>query len=178
MVKGVKNFASDLIKMMNIKWSYSNTFYIQIIFGKEMKKAIKWNDDVSGRDINLNIVNINTPDFSNSPIEVFVGGQYRIHNGKDELYRFSITFRDQDQMQLYRTFLLAYRIQKNWYFDDFKMQVIINKEADYYNEYEKELMILNDCMIEGVSNIDINNNNEPQVAEFTVKFKCTSPEIK
>jgi len=170
-------FSDDVVKIMNTKWSYSNTYDVQIIFTERMKEEINWIDDIDGRNLNIFIVSVNTPDFSNTPIEVWVGGQYRIHNGKDELYRFSVTFRDSNQMELYRKFLLAYRLQKQWYFDDAKIKVILTKEADYVNESDKILMTLSDSMIEGVSNLDINNNNDAEVSEFTVKFKSTSPEI-
>jgi len=171
-------FSTDISAIINKKWSMSNTYQVQISFSSEMGKLIGWVDDVEGRDINQHIVSINTPDFSNSPIEVYIGGQYRIHNGKDELYRFSITFRDYDMMYLYRKFLTAYRSQAGWYFDDACSIINIIKEADYEGEVNTELMTLNDCFIEGISNLDINNNNEAQVSEFTVKFKSMSPVIK
>lgn len=171
-------FNEDVVKIINKNWSYSNTYDIGIEFSDSMKDAIEWIDETIGRDLNLHIVSANTPDFSNTPIEIYVGGQYRIHNGKDELYRFSVTFRDFDKMYLYRKFLAAYRLQKSWYFDDAKMKVTFTKDADYFGEIPSTLMEIDGCLIEGVSNIDINNNNEAQVAEFTVKFKATSPQTR
>lgn len=171
------DFANSVVNIMKSKWSYSNTYTVEINFSEKMKTKIKWNDDTYGKNINDYIVSVNTPDFSNTPIEIYVGGQYRIQNGKNELYRFSITFRDLDQMTLYRKFLTAYRTQKHWYFDDGKMSVNLIKDRDYYKENDRQLLFLGDCFIEGVSNLDINNNNESQVAEFTVKFKSTSPDI-
>ena len=170
-------FADSVVNIMNTRWSYSNTYDIQLTFTNFMKDAIGWIDDTDGRKINDHIVSMNTPDFSNAPIEVYIGGQYRIQNGKDELFRFSITFRDSNQMSLYRKFLTAYRLQKHWYFDDAVISLKLTKKKDYHNEVDRELMEIDGCLIEGVSNIDINNNNEAQVAEFTVKFKATSPII-
>lgn len=171
------DFAKSVTSILNTKWSYSNTYTVQLHFAQKMASKIGWDEGTHGKYINEHIVSVNTPDFSNSPIEIYTGGQFRIQNGKDELYRFSITFKDSDLMTLYRKFLIAYRRTKYWYFDDCAMSVTLTKNKDYYGESDKKLMVLGGCLIEGVSNLDINNNNEAQVAEFTVKFKSTSPDI-
>lgn len=171
-------FASGVVNILDTKWSFSNSYKIQIEFATALRDFIGWDNEVHGRILDHHIVSLNTPDFSNSPIEVYTAAQYRIHNGKDELYRFSITFRDSNQMDLYRKFINAYRIQKHWYFDDSKMSVKITKERDYIHETDKNLMDLEGVLIEGVSNLDINNTNDAQVAEFTVKFKATSPSVQ
>lgn len=170
-------FSDDLIQLMATNWSFSNNYTFQFIFTPTMMNAVKWNDDTDGKNINLYIVSADTPDFTNNPIEVYTGGNFRIHNGKDQLYRFTVTFRDFNNMNLYRKFINMYRLQKNLYFDDIATKVIITKGDDYGMGSDIKLMTLDDTMIEGVSNLSYNTTNEAQVAEFTVRFKSMSPQV-
>lgn len=161
-INNVKNAAIDLGKNFA-------TSYISKKFGK-----IAGNSPLGSSDINLNIISITTPDITNTPIESYIGNKWFIQNGRDELYRFSITFRDQDQMKIYRDFYKIYRTQGHNYFDDVAFKVIISKDADWYNETDKKFMSLEGVFISGMSNVSFNNTTENQIAEFTVEFKCTS----
>lgn len=168
------DFATGLLKAYKTRWSYINTFRVQFHFGVHKSKAEKimeWTreDDES---INLNIVNISTPQFQNQPIEIFSANTWRIHNGRDELTKFSITFRDQDQMKYYRKFATLYKKTKEDYFDHVSFDIQIYKDADYLGENEKTLMYLDECIIESVSQLQFSNTTENQIAEFTVNFKC------
>lgn len=155
------------------KWSMINTFTVQII----LPPALIGKVGVLGDELNLNIISVLTPDFTNDPIEAFIANKWFIHNGKDQLYRFSITFRDQDQMKLYRKFMTIYNFAKENYFDDIKMTIIIMKDGDWDNEYDKSLMTLDGALVEGVSNLSFSNDTENQIAEFTVNFKCNAPYV-
>lgn len=155
------------------KWSMINTFTVQFIIPQALVDVVGELDD----DVNLNVVNANTPDFTNDPIEAFIANRWVIHNGKDSLYRFSMTFRDYDQMSLYRRFMKIYNFAKDNYFDDASMKVIIDKDPDWDNERDKKFMEFDGCLVEGVSNLAFSNDTENQVAEFTVNFKCTTPKI-
>lgn len=170
-------FAEALIKAYNTNWSYINTFTVNLAFNQIMANEIGWTGE-DDKNINLNIVNIDTPQFTNQNIEVFVGNKWIIHNGRDELYRFSITFRDQDKLKYYRKFLKAYHLQKNKYFDDIKMTITLSKDADYVNEQDSKLFDFTDTMIENISQLQFNNTTEAQIAEFTVNFKCILPIFK
>jgi len=169
------DFAKGLLQAYETRWSYINTFKVQIQFAPAIKSFIEWKDDVDGRDINLNIVSIDTPQFTNQNIEVYVGDQWRIHNGRDELYRFSMTFRDQDQMKLYKKFVTAYQFQKSQYLEDCKSYITLWKDADYMDEVDKKLFDFEEVMIDSVSQLQFNNTTEAQIAEFTVQFKTPTP---
>jgi len=58
------------------KWSYINSFTVQIILPVHLINAVGSFDD----DLNLNIISVTTPDFTNEPIEVFVANRWIIHN--------------------------------------------------------------------------------------------------
>lgn len=165
-----------ITKAYETHWSMINTFTVNFNFGKNtnMTSLLKTKFDDS---LNLHIVSITTPDFQNSPIETFIGNRWRIHNGRDELYKFSMTFRDKDQMRIYKSFYNLYRETKEQYFDNCSFNVTLYKDADYYNESDKKFMELNGTIIESVSQLQFSNETQNQIAEFTVNFKCISPNI-
>lgn len=170
------DLAKGIIKAYETKWSFINSFRTHIQFASFIKGAIGWTH-ADEENINLNIVSIDTPQFSNQSIEVYVGDRWKMHSGRDELYRFSITFRDQDQLKYYKKFLTAYFLQKRHYFDDVKMNVTLFKDPDYWGEKEKKLFEFENVMIDSVSQLQFNNTTETQIAEFTVQFKCATPKI-
>jgi hypothetical protein len=170
-------FAKGLLQAYDKKWSYVNSFTVQIQVGPLTKTLIPSTANLELEDINLNIISIDTPQFTNQNIEVYVGDQWKIHNGRDELYRYSITFRDESQMSLYKQFVKMYQLQKTAYFDQVKMDITLFKDADYYNETNKVVMNMSESMIDSVSQVQFSNNTENQIAEFTVQFKCTTPEV-
>ena len=168
------DLAKGLIKAYETKWSFINSFRTHIQFSPMVKRRIGWTN-ADEENINLNIISIDTPQFTNQSIEVFVGNRWKIHSGRDELYRFSITFRDQDQLKYYKKFTTAYLLQKDNYFDDVKMTVSLYKDPDYWGEREKKLYEFENVMIDSISQLQFSNQTETQIAEFTVQFKCASP---
>ena len=157
----------------NRRWAMINTFTVEIHLPWYLRGKVGSFDE----DINLNIVSVTTPDFTNDPIEVFVANRWVIQNGKDSLYRFTITFRDHNQMSLYKKFMRIYNLTKENYFDDIKMNIVINKDPDWANESNKKIMHFWGVLVEGVSNISFSNDTENQIAEFTVSIKCNSPVV-
>ena len=93
--------ADAITDAYNRRWSMINTFTVEIHLPSYLRGKVGSFDE----DINLNIVSVTTPDFTNDPIEVFVANRWVIQNGKDSLYRFTITFRDHNQMSLYKKFM-------------------------------------------------------------------------
>lgn len=158
------------------KWSFTNTFTVQFDFGvASINNSIM--SDFNNDSINLNIISVQTPEFSNAPIETWVGDRWRIQNSRDNVYRFSITFRDMKQMSLYESWVNIYRNTKYQYFDNVKFSVTIYKDADWYNESDKKLIILHETIVESVSGLTFNNETQNQIAEFTVNFRCIAPII-
>lgn len=173
------NFADGLRKAYDTKWSFINTFNVQFIFVDPITKYdIDWDDDTDGQSINMHIVSIDTPQFTNQPIEVFVANKWITQNGRDELYRFSITFRDRDSMALYRKFMRLYQRTREDYFDYVKFTVLLTKEGDWLNQQDKILFSFEDTIVESVSQLQFNNTTENQIAEFTVNFKTTFPNLE
>lgn len=170
------NLKDGIAKAYETHWSMINTFTVEFQFGDNMNMVDLLRTDFDD-SLNLHIVSVTTPDFQNSPIETFIGNRWRVQNGRDELYKFSITFRDKDQMRLYKSFYNLYRETKEQYFDNCSFDVIIYKDADYYDETDKKFMSLNRTIIESLSQLQFSNDTQNQIAEFTVNFKCIAPNI-
>jgi len=144
------------------------------MFGKHKSIQSIW-AGIDYRDMDLYIRNINTPAFTNTAIEGYIGDQYKIHNGRNEMYRFTVGFRDFDQLNLYKRFVMNYNYQRTLYFDECKLTVLLSKDADYINETSSNLVSYENCLIESVSQIQFSNETESQIVEFDVEFKCTTP---
>ena len=171
------DLAKGLLKAYETRWSNINSFRVHIRFSPSIKNKIKWTNQ-DEENIALNIISIDTPQFQHQPIEIFIADSWKMHTGRDELFRFSLTFRDQDQMSYYTKFVMAYMYQKGDYFDNVKMSISLFKDADYLNESEKKLFELDNTLIESISQLQFNNTTESQIAEFTVQFKCLSPKLQ
>lgn len=158
-----------------INWSMNNTFEVEITNIPDAILKIFNENGFDIRNINLNVVSVTTPVFSNNPIEVIVANRWRIQNGMDNLYEFSITFRDQDQMNLYKIFHKIYYMTRENYFDNISMTFNITKNGDWAGETDKQFFQYQKTIVSSVGNINISNISESQIAEFDVTFKCIQP---
>lgn len=159
------------------KWSFNNTFSVEFYFNMTNNIIQNYFNGYNNESMNLNIINVQTPEFSNTPIEAWVGDRWRIHNTRDNVYRFSITFRDMDQMSLYKAWTASYLETKWQYFDNISFTVILYKDADWYVENKKPFLLLHNTIIDSVSQLTFSNDTQNQIAEFTVNFKCIAPQI-
>lgn len=170
------SFAQNIQKIYDTKWSYINTFDVRLFnLNEKTKRAIGWDNDDFNADLGLYAISVDTPQFTNQPIEAFVANKWVIGNGRDELYRFTITFRDFNQMKLYRKFVQLYQRTREDYFDHVKFTVQIVKDTDYFGQNTQTLFDMENTIVESVSQLQFNNTTENQIAEFTVSFKCTTP---
>lgn len=162
-------------KTLNTKWSFINTFDVQFVFNDDIKEITKWVDDTDGKNLNLHIINIDTPEFTNQAMEAFIGNRFVIQNGRDELYRITITFRDSDNFNYYRKFVKLYQATRENYFDSIKFTIIISKDADWYGQIDQTLFSLEDCIMENVSKLNFSNATENQIGEFSITIKVVKP---
>lgn len=159
------------------KWAMINTFTVQFILPEKLKQLLPNTVFLEQDELNVSISSFTTPDFTNDPIESYIANKWVIQNGRDSLYRFSITFKDYDQFLLYRSFMKIYNLTKDNYFDDVAMSLNIFKDADWYSEFDILLFEFRGTLIEGISNLSFSNDTENQIGEFTASFKCTTPII-
>jgi hypothetical protein len=178
-----------LSEIQNTNWDIINSFEVQIT-GKGIYNILNL-QNLNFQDfqdaINKSVIEVNTPQFNSQNIETYFAAMWRLNNGRDEVYRFSITFRDFNQLALYRLFTKMYFTQTHGYFEDIKFNVHINKtqglnrfngdNSDNSNDTEPQLVFnFDDAIIDSISQLQFSNDTEAQVAQFTVEFKCGNPQ--
>lgn len=157
-----------------------NTFSVQIDIDPRLEVLVKQKLNLSGEkvfgsDLDIHVVKMSTPEFNNQGIESFVANKWRIHNGYDQLYRFTMTFRDHENLALYKRFYEIYEESKHNYFDIVSFKITLRKEADWHGQSDEPFFEYEGTMIEALGSVTFDNTNESQVVEFDVNFKCVSP---
>ena len=170
--------------IQNKKWTKINNYYIDIAFdtpidgGKgpqDFAKMCGWYD-LTPYDINTSLISVTTPNYANANVMQYVSYEWRFHQGRDEIYRFSMTFRDYNQMKLYNTFRTLYIKGKEQYYDKIKMNIKVNLAEDY-GVYAMPIFQTTTAIIESVSQLQFSHNTENQIAEFTINFICNTTEV-
>ena len=127
-----------------------------------------------GGVIDAAIVSIDTPEYTNAEIAEFIGGEWKFHVGRDELFRTTVTIRDFNQMSIYKRLVGAYNDIKDKYFDEIKFSIKIYNCEDT-GVGESLLFETDTAIIESISQIQFNQTSENQIAEFSVRFKSQPP---
>jgi hypothetical protein len=173
--------------IQNKKWTKINNFHVDITFdGKadnekygpvDFAKLCGWTSNtITPDDINAALISVNTTQYQNQTVNQYVSYEWRFHQGRDDLYRFSMTFRDYDQMKLYNLFRTLYIKGKDQYFNKIKMNIKVNL-ADDYGVKEVPIFQTTTAIIENISQLQFSHNTENQVAEFSVNFICNTTEV-
>jgi len=176
---------SDAVNIIqNKKWTKINNYSIYIMFDaptnggtgpQDFAKMCGWYD-IEPDDLNSSLISLTTPNYANANVMQYVSYEWRFHQGRDEIYRFSMTFRDYDQMKLYNTFRTLYIKGKEQYYDKIKMNVMILLDEDI-GVYTMPVFQTTTAIIESVSQLQFSHNTENQIAEFTVNFICNTTEV-
>lgn len=157
---------SIMVDVHKKNWDLVNVFSVQFL-GKGITDA-GINDNAFNDAIASSIISVDTPQFNSQNIESFMGGRWYINNGRDEVYRFSMTFRDFNDLSLYRSFTKMYLRQRHYFFNDVEFSVTISGGSAEIYKFEETI-------IDSLSQIQFNNNTESQITEFTVQFKTSAP---
>lgn len=161
------------------KWTKINNFSVYIDFmNEQFKNIINYPQGTELEEtLKKSVISITTPTYNNTFINKYVSYEYRFHQGKDEIYRFSITFRDFDQMKLFKVFRDAYIKGKFQYYDNIRMNIVIYNDEDFGVE-QKPIFWTTTAIIETISQLSFSHSTENQIAEFTVGFVCNTSEQK
>ena len=158
-------------------WTQINNFYINIQFVPngnnsgpiKFSKMCGW-DSITMEELNASLISVNTPQFQNALVSQYVQYEWRFAQGRDQLYRFSMTFRDFDQMKLYDIFKTLYLKGKQQYYDNIKMNIQIIADKDIGIANAMPIYQTSTAIIESVSQLQFSHNTENQIAEFSVNF--------
>lgn len=176
---------NDVVKnVQNKYWTKINNFFIDIMFEPginnapgpiNFSKMCGW-DEITNEDLNTSLISVTTPQYQNALVNQYVSYEWRYHLGRDELYRFSMTFRDYDQMRLYNTFRTTYIKSRAQYFDKIKMSIKVYLDDDIGVD-AIPVFQTSEAIIENVSQLQFSHNTENQIAEFSVNFVCNTNEV-
>lgn len=163
-------------KIQETRWTFTNNFNVQFLFDGNNQIAKKCGLD--GLDINLYVKECKIPQIGTSSlIEKFTLDRPRIAMGAWECTTFDFTFKDFDNLDLYKKFVAYVAKERYTYFDEYKFKVKVLKLGDHYgDEPEKHVLTLDNCYITTVSQITFSNDTEAQVLEFGVQIKSASLE--
>ena len=164
------NLNQAVLKQYDTHWSLTNTFYVRITPSAEMQEKgidFKAEDD-------LFIVQASLPSLTNNAIESWTFRRFRLGNGADQAYRFSITFKDHNFLQLWKMFQKQYRYTRSSYPQKCWFSIDFMKESDDPSIKQAEKIIsFKNCLIESLGNIDFSNDKTPEIVSFTVNFKSS-----
>lgn len=140
--------------------------------------------------LSLHLKSLSLPQVGAQQLSSWAGNRWAHNYGTPEMYKFSMTFYDSNQLGFYKTFTAQFREQSYRYFDDYTFNVFVSKDSDYGDQYHNDmtglearswrsmpLMSLKRCSIEGVGPLQFSNDTENQILEFTVNFVANDIEI-
>lgn len=156
------------------RWSYIGTFTVQLFLPQALDNICHWSKRF-GSGVDLNVKDISVPQWGMSTFEDIIADRRMIAYDKFENFTVNITFRDQDQMALYRTLTRAFVASRKMYADDCACTVVVIKDADYKGEADKKLITFTGCLMTGISQLSFSNETKNQIAEFSVEFACIKP---
>ena len=174
---------NDVMKdIQQTKWTKINNFAVSMTFANVntdlpkvagVPESIITGGSFLPEVLDKSVIAFDTANLTNMTLDAFIGFRWNTHVSRDELYRFSLTFRDFDNMVLYKTFSKMYQLSKGRYYDSIKMNVTVFNDVEYVNTGDKKQFLRYEgAIIENISQVQFNNTTENQIAEFTIGFKC------
>ena len=146
-------------RVFKSNWTLSDNFRIEID-----PQIGKIDQDIW----NAALVSIQLPELSAGETDNVVGGEHRINSKLQDLFRFTLTFRDLDEYKIRRYWEQKFILQQRMYYDDIKTYIAV-----YYTEADVDLLgykvFESEGLITNISGITF-SNAESGFQEFTVSF--------
>lgn len=158
-------------KIVNTKWSFANNFKIH--FQGEHANMF----DFLPNHGELHVINFSLDALMAEDLSIFAGGRHLQILGVEEVHSGSFKIRDYNQLSIYKQFIKIWRTQLYKYYDDYKFSIVVIKEPDYPDEREKVILTAKECYIHTVDVLQLDNENENQIFEFTVNFRTPNVSI-
>lgn len=170
----MRSLHDAVAEIQRTNWTFTNNFDIQLLFDSKNTLANKCG--LSNLDINLYVKSCIIPQVGTSNlIEQFTLNRPRIAMGVWEPTMFNLTFKDFDNLNLYKRFVSYIAGERYTYFDEYKFQVKLMKLGDHItDEPEKHVITFDNCYMTTVSQITLSNETDSQVLEFDIQIKSAS----
>jgi len=150
----------------NTNWTAQNKFDISMTLVGDKLTALAGGDET----LNTCLKNITLPDYADSPIEEYISETWMFARGKLENYLITLNFRDRNAAELNRYFSKWFIDAERWYADEQRVDIEINIK-DSFNKDRVLLAKFENCMLIGVSGLNLDNEAQNTIAEFSVTFK-------
>jgi hypothetical protein len=119
--------------------------------------------------LNLALTSCSTPALSVAPMENYLGGKWFYTNGRPEMAKITLTFRDYNHMTLYKMFTKIFEFSISTYASDLFMTLHISTDRSEGDTLK--FMTFNSMLIEQISEVSFSNATENQIAEFSITLK-------
>lgn len=169
----VSKLSSAYAKLKNTKWSFNNTFRCTF----EFEDPTKTNALNGGPYDEVYLVKANIPALSATPDVQWINHSNFQTMSTVEIMTVTIDFLDHDQLELYRFWSKHFMDQLNSYLDDYKFSVTFTKLPDNPDEEEFQIAKIEDCVVNSVSQLDLNTGAEGSGTILTFSITLQTPKI-
>lgn len=147
-------------KAYNTNWVLSDEFIVEIDPSKP--------NDITQDEWNMAIISMTTPELSSQTSDLVLGGSRRITSRIQDVFRFTITFRDFDQNKLRSYFETKFALQQKLYPEDIETEIIVR----HLKKDIGSIIFSTRALITNISGANF-NNSESGIQEFTVSFSSS-----
>jgi len=155
---------------INKKWDDPSKFAVAI--HPTGGTAISYFSSISQIDLTTSLVQIQLADLNITPVEQWIGEQWRFATGRLEHYQVQCTLKDYDNFTLYKTFSAALQAFTREYPKDQMFDIQIKTAPDYDPENYQDIIIFKNCMLISVAGPTLNHSSNASIAEFSFVAKA------
>lgn len=144
-------------KAYSTNWVLSDEFVVSIDPTKD--------NGISQEEWNMAVVSMTSPELSAQEGDIVLGGARRVTSRIQDVFRFTITFRDFDQNKLRSYFETKFALQQKLYPEDIETEITVRH---FTNDVGSPIFNTK-ALITNISGANF-NNSESSIQEFTVSF--------
>jgi len=160
--------AINLINSLN--WQDPSKFQVHIT-GAGAEKANF--SSVHPTILTAAVTSITLAEINTSPVEEYIGEEWRFATGRLENYLLTITMKDYDNFKIYKLWANAIQNFAREYPDDQKINVEVKTAQDFDINNLVRILEFKDCILTTVSGPTLDNSAVASIAEFSVTLKCS-----
>lgn len=154
----------------SLKWDDPSKFQVQITgVGASLGNL----DSVTPDILTAAITSISLAEINTTPVEEYIGEEWRFATGRLENYLMTITMKDFNGYTLYKIWSKAIQKFSREYPDSQKFDVVIFVADDFNINSFKPIVTYKDCILVTVSGPTLDNAAVSTIAEFNVIMKCS-----
>jgi hypothetical protein len=128
-------------------------------------------------DLTLACTAVSLAEINTTPVDEWIGEEWRFATGRLENMQFTLTFKDYDNFTLYRGFAKAIQTFSRMYPNDQKCNIEIETADEFDIEAFVPLAKFKDSILITVSGPTLDNSAVASIAEFSVTFKTSYVEL-